>query len=68
VSPPILVGGWAYSFEVGIDLYRRKEESPMTEDHAGFWGTVRYAVGSNARTARLIALMIVLIICWYVIY
>ena len=29
--------------------------------------TVRYAVGSNARTARLIALMLIVMIGWYVL-
>jgi hypothetical protein len=29
--------------------------------------TVRYAVGSDARTARLIALMLIVIVSWYVL-
>jgi hypothetical protein len=30
--------------------------------------TVRYAVGSNARTIRLAVLMIIAIICWYLLF
>ncbi len=39
----------------------------MIEDaHEQMWRTLRYALGSNSRTARLATLMLIAIIVWHI--